>query len=179
MTETRLFQSVYDNYKMYTGVVGSVLGNNSCFVEDVISDCCIKITTGLRAGKIDINDISFNGKINSVYFKSVVLRKAIDWQRSKKNKCKCVEDFPVLADTPTEDDSGKYIIEDIRYIREKLYTFGNETASNRFHVDVFNYWYFGEENISSLSNKTTISRARLTNSKNIIKTQIKTWLKEK
>lgn len=183
MTEAKLFESIQSNYSMYQNVVAGILGSNNPFIQDVVQDCCITLLTQIRSGRIDVENITLNGKINTVYFRSLVYRRAIDWTRVKRNKMICKFEFPLLGEDPDDlvlieimDSCPK---EDIEHIKDKLITFESENISNNFHAKIFRYYFFQGISIRKLSIGTDISRAILTESKRLMQLKVKQWLKEK
>jgi hypothetical protein len=173
-----MFQSIYDNYSDYKSIVGSVIGFNTCFVEDIISDCCLNIHTRIKDGRIDINNITIDGKINKVYFKSVLIRKAIDHKRVKRNQAIQTNDFPELAYEPPNIET-KCSEKQITLIKEKLRTFENESSSNKFHALVFRHYFFNDTSIYQISKQAKINRETLTSSKKLMQLKVKQWLSEK
>jgi hypothetical protein len=168
---------------MYKNVVAGILGSNNPFVQDVIQDCCITLLTQIRNGRIDVENITLNNKINTVYFRSLVYRRAIDWTRVKRNKMACKSEFPLLGEDPDDLVLIEIIdscpVEDIEHIKDKLITFESENISNNFHAKIFRYYFFQGISIYKLSLGTDISRAILTESKKLMQLKVTQWLKEK
>lgn len=183
MTEAKLFESIQSNYSMYLNVVAGILGSNNPFVQDVVQDCCITLLTQIRSGRIDVENITINGKINTVYFRSLVYRRAIDWTRVKRNKMICKPEFPLLGEDPDDlvliDIIDSCPIEDIEHIKNKLSTFERLNISNNFHAKIFRYYFFQGISIYKLSLGTDISRKVLAESKKLMQLKVTQWLKEK
>ena len=179
--EDKLFKSIFKDYRLYRLVVSDILGKSSPFIEDIISDCMITIITNIRNGKIEVENIAINGCINKVYFKSIVRRRAIDWTRAKRNKVILTNDFPTVSVEPPEMDEIKTscAYSDVQYINKKLITFEKQNSENKFHANVFRYYFFDGIAIHKISQSTNIPRSTLTKSKLIMQQNIIKWLDEK
>ena len=184
MTEQRLFQSVYDNYEMYKNIVASIIGRNNPFVEDVISDCCLKIATHLKDGKIDINKITYGDHMSRPFFARVLRNKSIDFLKLKKNQSWLRSNIDDLEKANEEVDEFDQLMDSsIECIIEALEDRAKETQSWWYHSTIYDYYFVKRVNISELSRETGIPRHKLTNSKQILEQlitkELPSWLKER
>lgn len=183
-----IIESIYKDYDYYRGRVGNIVGKDSLFIDDLISECIIKIHNKLKDGSIKAENISCNGSIKRYYFTTVITNYSFDHLKSKVNKIKFIElsDWMKAEDyvedwhkkIPIKEIVGDVdtarISDDYDRVIGRLDELELKSLRWKHHVDVFKYYYIHGLSINELSKESGIGRTSLTSSKKII-TQ---WLKE-
>ena len=171
MVKDNIINSIYDNYDYYQGRVGNIVGKDSLFIDDLISDCTIKIHLKLKDGSIKPENISKDGKILTYYFSTVICNYAYDYLRKSNPKFVEIESLAIEEEEQPFDIDVRNTYDNVLETLEKMSSKG---IKFKHCVDVFKYYYIDKLNISELSRQTTISRTSLIKSRKIVEE----WLKE-
>lgn len=168
----KLFNSIYKDYDRYKISVGNVLGHNSLFVEEVISDKISKLHDGIVNGSIRLSSITNeNGSIKPNYFHSIIIRGAIDHIRKKKLDTVELKDYHINPDNQDELNTDNICC----CLMDRLNEFEKSSTDNKFHATVFKYKYLKGISINKLSLETNIPRSKLTASRDLVLNNLKIW----
>lgn len=169
-----MFNNIYKEYSLFTGIVANYIGADSPFVEDIVSDAIIKIYEGIESGSIDKEKICEDGSIKVGFFRKTVTNAAIDFKRKKRNTSDVyLSHIDLEIESPIED-----INNNIEVIHKHLEQFEKVSLCNKFHADVFKYFFFEGINLSKLSKATGIGRKTLIESKKLMINNCREWLRK-
>lgn len=173
----QLLGSIYDSYNRYKVIAEGILGKDSPFVDDVLSNCIIKIYEIIKSGRLSVEDLTYedNG-INQTYFKSMVLNAALDFKGRKVNR----DTFYINEKTPRAEfeDEEEAPFADVYLIQKFLYDYEVVNVHNKFRADLFRLHYLEGISINQLHLSTGINRPLLTTQKKLILKEVSQWLKE-
>lgn len=169
-----LFKSIYDNYEEYKIVVSRIVGFDNIFVEDIISECVLKVNHDITNGKYPIEKISDNGKIKFGWFRRLLINRSIDRKRHQATK-KCIKivDVDINRLNVVEDCNENEDYKLVPMIRSKLNTL---SVTNQSDVNVFKSLLGTNMNASKLSRIAKIDRRKIAKSNKIIKKELRVFL---
>ena len=183
-----LFKGIYRDYDNYQAIVARILGKDNPYIDDVISDCVLKIVEYINSDRVAIEDIIYKGTdgINASWFKITLTRQALDFKKSKivrdttyiteglKDTDKYNDYQPELSLLPNTQTN----IDIISFINERLDYLAGENVHHKFHADLFKICFYDEMNASQVQRDIGISRHLVRRSLNFTKDKLKQWLKE-
>ena len=174
----QLIKSIYDNYQIYKSIAESVLGKDSPFVDDVVSNCIIKIYDVVNSGRLSVEDLTYedNG-INQTYFKTMVMNAALNFKNKKENRITCYIDDKTSRIQDDEQDQTPTA--DIYEIQQFLQEYELKSSGNKSRADLFRMIYIEGKTLLYIHKQTGVHRVWLTAQKKTVLKDIRKWLNEK
>ena len=89
MKDAAFFNSIYKDIDSYIGIADSVMGRGHFLSSEIVSDCITKILLRHKAGKLDLEDITYNDGVNKSYMTRVIKNACMSYLKSKKVRMIC------------------------------------------------------------------------------------------